>query len=99
MPDETRTILILDPCPEETPEELGVSAQLPSLQGKVIGLLENRKQHADIFLQELQKVLEQDYGAEKVVYATKFTFSAACADDTIESLVEECDAVIHGIAD
>ena len=99
MVTETRTIQILDPRPEEIPEERGLSGQIPTLEGKVIGLLENRKYHADAFLQELQKVLEKDYGAKKVVYARKFTFSAPCADDTIDSLVEQCDAVIHGIAD
>ena len=96
---ESRTIQILDPCPEEVPEAKGLSGQLPGLEGKVIGLLENRKYHADSFLQELQRVLEKDYGTKKVVYARKFTFSAPCADGTIDSLIEECDAVIHGIAD
>ena len=99
MVAETRTIQILDPCPEEIPEEKSLSAELPSLEGKVIGLLENRKFHADSFLQELQRVLEQDYGAEKVVYASKFSFSSPCADETIDSLVEECDAIVHGISD
>jgi len=69
------------------------------LEGKVIGLLENRKYHADAFMQELQTVLVDEYGAKKVVYATKFTYSAACAEETLNSLTEECDAVIHGIAD
>ena len=99
MPENSGTIYILDPCPEETPEEIGISSQLATLEGKVIGLLENKKYHADVFLQELQRVLEQKYKAKKVVYASKFTFSAACADETIESLIEECDAVVHGIAD
>jgi hypothetical protein len=99
MVAETRTTQILDPRPEDVPEEKGLSGALPNLEGKVIGLLENRKYHADSFLKELQIVLEQDYGAQKVVYANKFSFSAPCADETIDSLVEECDAVIHGIAD
>jgi hypothetical protein len=93
------TIQILDPRPESVPEERGISAQIPTLEGKVVGLLENRKYHADSFLLELQRVLEEDYKARKVVYASKFTFSMACADETIDALVEECDAVVHGIAD
>lgn len=99
MVAEARTIQILDPCPEEVPEEKNLSSELTNLEGKVIGLLENRKYHADSFLQELQQVLEEDYRAKKVIYARKFSFSAPCADDLIDSLVEECDAVIHGIAD
>ena len=99
MADRARTIQILDPRAEDVPEELGLSSTLPSLEGKVVGLLENRKYHADAFLQELKNVLVNDYGATKVVYATKFTYSAACAQETLDSLTQECDAVIHGIAD
>ena len=93
------TIQILDPRPESVPEERGTSAHIPTLEGKVVGLLENRKYHADSFLLELQRVLEDEYKARKVVYASKFSFSMACADETIDALVEECDAVVHGIAD
>ena len=40
------TIQILDPRPEDVPEERGISSEIPSLEGKVVGLLENRKYHA-----------------------------------------------------
>ena len=99
MAQATRTIEILDPTAEDVPEELGLSDSLPDLRGKVVGLLENRKYHADAFLGELKEVLLKEYGAAKVVYATKFTYSAPCADDTIQSLSNECDVVIHAIAD
>lgn len=95
----SRFIQILDPCPEEVPEAKDRSVELSGIAGKVIGLLENRKYHADNFLHELQNVLEHDYGVKKVVYATKFSYSAPCATETIEALVQECDAIIHGIAD
>ena len=96
---QSGTIQILDPRPEGVPEERGISAEVATLEGKVVGLLENRKYHADSFLLELQRVLEDEYKAKKVVYASKFTFSMPCADETIDELVEECDAVVHGIAD
>jgi hypothetical protein len=99
MVETTRMVEILDPSAEDVPEELGLSAALPDLRGKVVGLLENRKYHSDAFLGELKEVLVTDYGAEKVVYATKFTYSAACATETLDSLAEQCDVVIHAIAD
>jgi hypothetical protein len=99
MADDTRTLQILDPTAEDVPEEVGLSAKLPDLNGKIVGVLENRKYHADSFLQELQEVLVKDYGAEKVIYATKFTFSSPCADETLNSLSSECDVIIHGVAD
>ncbi|MCH8892089.1 MAG: hypothetical protein J4N69_00625 [Chloroflexi bacterium] len=99
MAPKTGMIEILDPTAEDVPEEVGLSANLPDLKGKVVGLLENRKYHADAFLGELKEVLLKDYGAAKVVYATKFTYSAPCADETIQSLADDCDVVIHAIAD
>jgi hypothetical protein len=99
MVAQARSIQILDPCPEERPAERGCSAALSGMAGKVIGLLENRKYHADAFLHELQTILEQAYGVKKVVYATKFSYSAPCAEETLAALVRECDAIIHGIAD
>ena len=99
MTKTTGMIEILDPTAEDVPEELGLSETPFDLNGKVVGLLENRKYHADAFLQELKDVLLQDYGAQKIVYATKFSYSAPCAPETLESLAEECDVVIHGVAD
>jgi len=99
MAQATVTIEILDPTAEDVPEELGLSDSLPDLKGKGVGLLENRKYHADTFLGELKEVILEEYAAAKVVNATKFTYSAPCADDTIQSLSDECDVVIHAIAD
>ena len=99
MADYAHTIQILDPTAEDVPEELGLSPKLPGLQGKVVGILENRKYHADSFLKELREVLVKDYGAASVIYATKFSYSAPCAGETLDSLSAECDAVVHGIAD
>lgn len=99
MAKATGVIEILDPTAEDVPEELGLSETLLDLKGKVVGLLENRKYHADAFMGELEKILLEDYGAARVVYATKFTYSAACAEDTLQSLIDDCDAVIHAIAD
>ena len=92
-------IQILDPTAEDVPEELGLSPKHADLRGKVVGLLENRKFHADAFLQELQEVLIQDFGAREVIYATKFSYSAPCAQETLDSLASECDVVVHAVAD
>ena len=95
----TATIQILDPRPEHKTAERPAAGRLPGLAGRTIGLLENTKFHSDNFLQELQVVLEEEYAVEKVLYLKKFSFSAPCAEETINELVEECDAVVHGIAD
>ena len=99
MSESLRTIEILDPRSEEVPEERGLAPGFPDLRGRVVGLLENRKHHAEPFLRELQELLVNVYGAKEVVYATKFSYSAPCAEETLDSLVSECDVLVHAIAD
>ena len=99
MSETLRTIEILDPRSEEVPEERGLAPGFPDLRGRVVGLLDNRKHHAEPFLRELQELLVNVYGAKKVVYATKFSYSAPCADETLDALVSQCDVVVHAIAD
>ena len=70
------TIEILVPVAEDVPEEIGLTDSLSGLEGKVVGLLENRKYHADTFMQELEQTLLNDYGVKKVIYNRKSTYSA-----------------------
>ena len=93
------TIEILIPIAEDVPEELGLSPSLPTLDGKVIGLLENRKYHADTFMAELEQTLLNDYGVKRVIYTRKATYSAPHPDAKLAALRAECDAIIHAIAD
>ena len=99
MTTSERTLEILVPVAEDVPEEIGLTDSLSGLQGKVVGLLENRKYHADTFMQELEQTLLSDYGVKKVIYSRKSTYSAAHPNDKLDSLLQECDAIIHAIAD
>ena len=99
MTTAERTVEILVPVAEDVPEEIGLSGSLSGLEGKVVGLLENRKYHADTFMQELEQTLLNDYGVKRVVYARKATYSAPHPTDKLEALLAECDAIIHAIAD
>ena len=93
------TIEILIPTAEDVPEELGLAPSLPALDGAIIGLLENRKYHADTFMGELRQALLDDYGVKKVIYARKATYSTPHPEDKLNDLLAECDAIVHAIAD
>ena len=71
----------------------------PARRGMVLGATCKRKDGADAFRGTLNAVLLKDDAVAKVVSATKFTYSAAGAEDTLRSLTDDCDAVIHAIAD
>jgi hypothetical protein len=69
------------------------------LRGATIALLENTKQNASLFLEELGKLLVERYGAAKVVARTKQAFSLPVPDDLLEELATSCQAVITGVGD
>ncbi len=86
MAQATGTMEILDPTAEDVPEEVGLNDALPDLKGKVVGLLENRKYHADAFLGELKEVLLNDYGAAKIVF---IGWGTACRGRAWRTSLEE----------
>jgi hypothetical protein len=69
------------------------------LQGATIGLLENTKQNASLFLDELGRLLIDRYGAAGVVARTKHAFALPVADDLLEELAASCQAVVTGVGD
>lgn len=69
------------------------------LRGATIGLLENTKQNAALFLQELGRLLVDRYGAAGTVARTKRAFALPVPDDLLEELAASCDAVVTGVGD
>jgi hypothetical protein len=69
------------------------------LRGATIGLLENTKQNASPFLDEVGRLLVDRYGAAGVVARTKRAFALPVDDDLLEELATSCDALITGVGD
>ena len=95
----TRTIVVLDPGAEELPEEQAAAPRLPSLRGAVVGLVDNSKSNADVFLQELGEALKEQYGIAELVYTRKASSGTPIDPEVLERLVTDCQAVVHGVAD
>ena len=92
-------IKVLFPRSEETIEQSDTSDRITSIQGAVVGLLENRKLHADTFMKELEEVLVTEFGASEIIYRKKRAYSEACDSETLNELIEKCDVIVHAIAD
>jgi len=92
-------VKILFPKSEETNIQNQTSDRLTTMEGKVVGLLENRKLHADTFLEELEQVLVSEFNVLEVVYKKKRAYSEACDPETLNELIERCDLIVHAIAD
>ena len=89
--------LLLPIDPEvERPKELAPGAG--TLDGRVLGLLDNRKGNADHLLRRLAERLGQRYALRDVVYLTKPIFSRPAPADQLARL-KQCDAVLTALAD
>ena len=97
-PDTTRReVLVYDPTADEGKLQDALAPRLASLDGKVIGLLDNTKDLADVLLDEAKALLQRDFPNAQFRYFRKQSVSGA-ADDLLEQ-VAECDAVITGVGD
>jgi len=69
------------------------------LRGATIGLLENTKHNASLFLDEIGKLLIERYGAAGVLARTKTAFALPVSDDLLAELAASCQAVVTGVGD
>lgn len=74
------------------------AAQRPAnLAGKVVGLLDNTKEGADIILRTLGEELVGRYGAARIVMRTKETFSKAAVPEIINKMAGEVQVAIAAL--
>jgi hypothetical protein len=69
------------------------------LRGATVGLLENTKQNAALFLRELGQLLVQRHGAAGVLPRTKTAFALPVPEELLEELASGCDVVVTGVGD
>lgn len=74
-----------------------LAQRLNGIAGRRIGLLDNSKQNATSFLDEVASLL-RDLGARDVVYRLKVS-AAVSAGDTLHELASSCDAVVNAYGD
>ena len=100
MPASTvdkRTILVYEPQAEESGAQDRLASRLPSLDGKVIGLLDNTKDMSDQLLEEVKNLLLKDFPTAEFRYFRKQSVSGAAPE--LMQLVANCDAVVTALGD
>ena len=79
-------------------KEIIPPAPRPSnLSGKVVGLLDNTKEQADIILQTIGEALCERYGVEKVILRRKEHYSKPAPGEMIDEMAKQVDVVIAGL--
>jgi hypothetical protein len=69
------------------------------LRGVTVGLLENRKHNAGLFLTELGQLLVERHGAKGVMLRGKASIVMPASDEIMDELARECDVVVAGVGD
>lgn len=91
---------ILDPRGLAKQKTEGGLAQRRPLSGARVGLLDNTKHNAMLFLQEVGRLLVEEAGAEQVtIVETKKSFSVPVDDEIVGRYRGVADVVVTGIGD
>lgn len=96
------TSAIMDPTGQAQSHAAAGLALAPrpgDLDGIRLGLLENGKQNARLFLEEVAGVLRERYGVGDVRLHRKEVFTAPAPPELVEEMSAESDAILVGIGD
>ena len=94
---EQRTVQVYEPIAEGAATEDALALRLGTLDGKVIGLLDNTKDRVDVLLGEVQALLGKDFPRAEFKYFRKESVSGAAPD--LMEMVAACDAVVTAVGD
>jgi hypothetical protein len=84
----------VDPTAGTASKSIPLAARPLDLRGKVVGVLDNTKEQADLILRTLGEGLREKYGVKEVIVRRKEHYSKPAPDAMIEEMAEQCDVVI-----
>jgi len=71
----------------------------PTLEGRVVGLLNNSKSGTRPFLDRVEELLQREHGVSRIIRYDKKAAALPAPDEMLDAAVRECDVVVNGIAD
>ncbi|HEX2170879.1 MAG TPA: hypothetical protein VHL09_00335 [Dehalococcoidia bacterium] len=96
-PDIVTRYDLVDPTREQPEQGRRIAPRLASLAGKRVGILDNRKDNADVILKRVAERLERDCGTRTALYRTKVVYSRRAEPAMLDELAAECDLVITAV--
>ena len=87
----------VDPSAGGVKEPVLLAARPSNLTGKVVGLLDNTKEQADIILQTIGEALCERYGVETVILRRKEHYSKPARQELIDEMAQQVDVAIAGL--
>ena len=94
------TVTILDPiAPTGIAQAERAFRPLETLQGKVVGFIDNSKPNFNLLADDLTELLKSKYGMARAVRHRKPTASVSASREVFADIRKECDLVITGSGD
>jgi len=91
------TLKFLDPRAVVNPQDRALVPGLDSLEGKVIGIIDNGQANSTTMFQELAKLIQENFNTKEVILRTKPTHMQGAPKALMEEIVNRCDTVITGL--
>lgn len=85
----TTDLDIIDPTAGGSKATIALAARPMDLAGKVVGLLDNTKEQADIIFETVAEVLRARYGVAKVIIRRKEAFSRPATEALLNEMAKE----------
>ena len=93
-----RTVHVLNPVAESRVKTVHAPA-LPSLEGRTVGFIDNRKTNFDHLVRMLSATLKEQHGVATVIHRQKAHAAIGAGPELLAEMVRSCDLVITGSAD
>jgi hypothetical protein len=87
----------VDPTAGGSKANIDLAPRSGDLAGKVVGLLDNTKEQADVILQTLGEALRERYGVADVVLRRKEHYSKPATGELIDAMANEVDVAIAAL--
>src|SRR3989442_165775 len=93
------TIELLAPTAVVARNAVPLARRVPTLEGRVVGLLDNSKSGTRPFLDRVEELLRSAHGVSGIIRYDKKAAALPVPDEILEAAARECHVVINGIAD
>ena len=92
-------IAVFDPTAPFRTEGLQQRRMPASLEGKVVGFIDNTKPNFSLLADDMAELLKSSHGVSGIVRHRKRVSSVPAPEESMQDVVDRCDLVITGSGD
>jgi len=93
----TNELPFIDPTAGGGKARIALAPRPMDLAGKIVGLLDNTKEQADVILETIATALRERYGVAKVVIRRKEHYSKPATDALIAEMAQEVQVAVAAV--